>query len=133
MKKLLLIASLALASLGAQAQTLGSTETLSNIRLAVSAPGTDIAICPVLVLDLTGDWNLANPKWIINGAYNCSNKTGHVVYGAGYLSSPTSVVLSLSLGPSKKLQCSLSLSSGVGTCQYGIDTAPVATVGITLQ
>ena len=117
MKKLLATLALSLAAIGASAASLVQTTTLANVELGVYTPGTDMATCNRLSIDLSGDLNSFN-NWTVAGYLSCNSGMTYTVGGAGYLTTSNEIYFTVDVGLTRKMQCVLSTYSYRGTCTY---------------
>jgi hypothetical protein len=103
----------------AQAQTLGTAQTYSNIVFSFSTTlksgSADYTVCNELRVDATGDF-VHSTKFVVYGVLNCaSSATGYTAAGSGYIGFNGSINMSLLLGTGLYLQCP-TLVNLVGNC-----------------
>lgn len=101
----------------AQAQTLATTLTYSNLAWGLTTTLSGYTACNELRIDASGDF-ASSTKFIAYGVLNCpATATGYTVAGSGYIGFDGSINMAFFMSNGMALQCPR-LVNLAGTCTF---------------
>jgi len=101
----------------AQAQTLATTQTFSNLAFSLTTTLSGYTACNELRLDASGDF-ASSTKFVVYGVLNCpSTATGYTLAGSGYVGFDGSINWAFFMSNGMALQCPR-LVNLAGSCTF---------------